>query len=58
MLYNKIPLRVVHSVIEIRYCDLHPPVLLVIEFDMPMDSDRTHMAGALDQRCITRFSWT
>lgn len=56
MLNNKIPLGVVHSVIEICDCDLHPPVILVVELNMPMDTDWAHMAGTLDERLITGFT--
>ena len=56
MLSDEIPLGVVHSVIEICDCDLHPPVLLVVELDMPMNTDWAHMTGTLDERLITVFT--
>lgn len=47
MLHNQVPLGEVHSIVEICDGDLHSPVLLVIELDVPMDTDWAHMAGAL-----------
>ena len=52
MLRHKIPECVVHSVIEIGDCDLHPPVVLVIQLHMPMDSNGTHVASTLNQGFI------
>ena len=53
MLNDKIPLCIIHFVIEICDCDLHPPVLFVVLLDMPVDSDWTHVASAVNNRCIT-----
>lgn len=49
MLNNYVPLGIVH--LEIKVCDgdLHPPVILVIELNVPVNSDRAHMARTLDQ---------
>lgn len=52
MLCHDIPECVVHSVIEIRDCDLHPPILLVIQLHVPMDSYGTHVASTLNQGFI------
>lgn len=56
MLCNKIPLRIVLSVVKISYRDFHPPILFVVKLDMPVDSDRAHMASAPDERCVTVLS--
>lgn len=47
MLCNKCPLCVVHPVVKVSYGNLYPPILLVIELDMPVHPYRTHMACAL-----------
>jgi len=56
VLDNQVPLRVVHPVVEIRYCDLHSPIFFIIEFDMPMNSYWTHMRCALNQRRETTLA--
>lgn len=55
MLDDQVPLAVIHLVIKICYCDLGSPVFLVVELDMPMNSNRAHMRSALDDRCRTGF---
>jgi len=50
MLNNQIPLRVIHIVVEVCDCDLHMPVLFVVSFHMPMNSDGTHMLCTLQER--------
>lgn len=47
MLNDEIPLSIVPCIVEISDCDLHTPILFVVEFDMPVDSDRAHMFGTL-----------
>lgn len=47
MLNNEIPVRIVPCIVEIGDCNLHTPILFVVELDMPMDTDGAHMAGAL-----------
>ena len=49
MLNNQIPLRVIHIVVEVCDCDLHTPVLFVVSFYMPVNSDGTHMLRTLQQ---------
>jgi hypothetical protein len=51
VLRNEIPLGVVHSVVEVCHRDLDPPVLLVVNLDVPVDSYWAHVRSALDQRC-------
>lgn len=58
MLNNEVPLGVVHSVIEICNCNLHPPVVLVVELNMPMDTNWAHMTGTLNERLIIMFTRT
>lgn len=43
VLRNEVPLRVVHPVIEVCHRDLYPPVLLVVNLDMPMHSYWAHV---------------
>ena len=52
MLSHQGPLRVIHPVVEVGDGDLGTPVVLVVELDMPMYSNWTHVASALQQRCI------
>lgn len=47
-------MRIVPCIVEIGDCNLHAPILFVIEFDMPMDSDRAHVVGTLQESLITR----
>lgn len=49
MLSNYVPQGIVHLVIKVCDGDLHSPVILVIELNMPVNSDGAHMARALDQ---------
>lgn len=49
MLGNKRPLRVVRSIVEICDGDLNSPILLVVELDMPMNSNWAHVLCALKQ---------
>lgn len=51
MLRYEVPLRVVHPVVEVVHRDLDPPVILVVNLDMPMHSYWAHMRGAFHQRC-------
>lgn len=50
MLNDQIPLRVVRIVVKVCDCDLHSPVLFVVCFYMPMNSDGTHMLCTLQER--------
>lgn len=47
VLGDQVPLGVVHPVVEVRNRDLHSPVLLVVELDMPVHSYRTHVGCTL-----------
>lgn len=49
VLNNKIPVRVIHPVVEIGDGDLHTPILPVIDLNMPVHLDRAHMFCALQQ---------
>lgn len=49
VLGNKRPLRVIRSIVEICDGNLHSPKLLVVELDMPMNSDGAHVLCALKQ---------
>lgn len=53
MLNHQIPLCIVHSVVEI--CDgyLDTPVIFVVEFNMPVNSNWTHVRCALNQWSVT-----
>lgn len=53
MLNDEIPLGIVHFIIEICDCDFDSPVFFVVNFNMPMHSDRTHMVSTLNKRCVT-----
>lgn len=50
MLDNERPERIVHPVVEIHYCDLHSPILLVVDLDVPVDSNWAHVVCALEKR--------
>lgn len=50
MLSDQIPLCVIHVVVKVCDCDLHSPVLFVVSFYMPMNSDGTHMLCTLQER--------
>lgn len=47
MLNSKSPQRVIQPVIEIRYGDLHSPIVLIVDLHMPVDPDWAHMMSAL-----------
>lgn len=49
MLSHYIPLCIVHSVVEIRDGYLDTPVIFVVEFNMPVHSNWTHVRCALHQ---------
>lgn len=51
MLNNNVPMTVIHSVVEIREGDHHPPIFFIILLDMPMNSNRAHMSCAVNQGC-------
>lgn len=53
MLDDQVPLRIVHGIVEIRNGNLDSPVQLVVELNMPMNSDWAHMTRALDERIAT-----
>jgi len=50
MLYNQVPLRVIHPIVEVCNCNLDSPIIFVIEFNMPVNSDWAHMVSAANQR--------
>ena len=47
MLNDERPVAVVFPKVEIRYCDLDPPIGLVVEFKMPVHSYGAHVFCAL-----------
>jgi len=60
MLHDEIPLWIVHVVVEICDGDFNSPVLFVVDFHMPVDSNWTHMLCTLDQRryiCVLPRIW-
>ena len=50
MLNSQCPKRVVQPVVEVCDGDLHPPIVLVVDLHMPVDSNRAHVVRALQQR--------
>lgn len=46
MLYNKRPLSVVHSIVEIDDGNLDPPIVLVVFFNVPVHPDMTQVVCA------------
>ena len=56
MLSDQIPLCVIHAVVEVRNRDLHSPIFLIVEFHMPVDSDRAHVRSTLDKRLTGPFA--
>lgn len=58
MLSNKCPLCIIVAVVKIRHSNLNTPILLVIDLDMPMNSNWAHVLCALKQwgiiysRCV------
>lgn len=52
MLNSQCPKRVVQPIVEVCDGDLHPPIVLVVDLHMPVDSNRAHVVGALQQRGV------
>lgn len=57
MLNNKGPQCVVQPVVEVGYGDLHTPVVLIVDLQMPVHPNRAHVVRALQQRYVI-FSWS
>lgn len=55
VLHNQIPLCIIQSIVEVCNCDFDTPIVLVVDLDMPMNSNRAHVIRTLDQRRITGF---
>jgi len=45
----------IHPVIEICDCYLHSPIVFVVSFNVPVDSNRAHVMCALQQRSVVLF---
>lgn len=52
MLDHERPLGVVQAIVEVGDGDLGSPVVLVVELDVPVDADGTHVMRALQQRRV------
>lgn len=52
MLSHQCPLCVIQPIVEVGDSDFGTPVVLVVKLDMPMYSNWTHVASALQQRCV------
>jgi hypothetical protein len=53
MLKSQGPLREVTRKITISDCNFYSPIFFVISLDMPMDFDRTHVPGAIQNVRLT-----
>lgn len=47
MLYNKIPLCVIQSIVEVDDGNLDPPIILIVVPNMPVHTNMTHVVCAL-----------
>lgn len=49
VLRHERPLREVHPVVEVGYGNLHAPVVLVVDLNVPVDAYRAHVVRALEE---------